>query len=411
MNTAQQAKRMRDIPFSDIRRIFERVNQMQQAGQAVIRLDVGRPDFDTPAHIKQATAQALMDGHVHYTSNYGIPELREAIAHKLREENEVRVDASDEVIVTAGVSEAIMITMQALLNPGDEVLLMAPLFPAYAAAVRMAGAIPIIVETHAEQGYSPNRETLERAITPRTRMLVITTPGNPTGAVLAPAALQEIAEFTIRHDLLVVSDEIYEKLIYDGLTHVSIASLPGMHARTLTLNGFSKSHAMTGWRLGYVAGPRTLLDALIRVHQNTVVCATAFAQHGALAALTGTQAPMQAMVRELDARRTLVLSGLSKIPGLRVFRPQGAMYCFCDVAELTQQGATRDAHALARDLLESAHVSVVPWDRKHIRLSLGTGQTQLSEAMHRLQEYLEDQILPLETIQDTHRQRRVSGVG
>ncbi|NRB39908.1 MAG: pyridoxal phosphate-dependent aminotransferase [Pseudomonadales bacterium] len=379
----KSATRMDSIPFSTIRTMFERVSHLEQSGQSVIHLDVGRPEFDTPEHIKQASVKALRDGQVHYTSNYGLPQLREAIAKKLMLDNLLEFDPDNEVIVTAGVSEAIMISMLSLVNPGDEVLILDPQFPAYAMATRMAGGIPMSVPVYANNAYQPVKADLQACLSHRTRMLVIASPGNPTGVVLSETTLRMLADFAISHDLLVMSDEIYEKLIYDNQQHISIASLPGMRSRTLTLNGFSKSYSMTGWRLGYVAADASLIQALVRIHQNTVVCANTFAQWGAVVALTGTQQPLLDMVNELDRRRLFMIEQLAKISGVAFQRPQGAMYIYVDVSVLTD-----NAYQLANDLLNDKHIAVVPWDQHHIRLAYGSNYKNLKVALTRLGEFL-----------------------
>lgn len=379
----QVAERMDRIPFSRIRAIFERVNRLEQEGVPVIHLEVGRPDFDTPEHIKQAGYRALHSGQVHYTSNYGILPLREAIARKLEHDNHLVFNPKTEIIVTAGVSEGILITMMALLNPGDEVLIPEPLFPCYVKAARMAGAIPVAVPVYAKNKYQPARVDLESRLSKRTRMLVVTTPGNPSGVVMSESTLKDLACFSIENDLLVMADEIYEKLIYDNCRHISIASLPGMRSRTITLNGFSKSYAMTGWRLGYVAAEEWLIQALIRVHQYSVVCATSFAQWGGVAALEGSQMCVQAMVDEFNRRRLFLIEQLQNIPGISFPRPEGAMYVYVDVSRLTQS-----AYQLANDLLEHAHVAVVPWDERHIRISYGNSYENLETALERMSECL-----------------------
>ncbi len=382
------AKRMGQIHYSGIRTIFESVSQLERQGYPIIHLEIGQPDFDTPEHIKQAAYNALYEGQVQYTSNYGILPLRRAIASKLKRENALIVDPETELIVTTGVSEAIMITMMALLNPGDEVLIMEPLFPCYPMSVRMAGAVPVSVPTYAVNNYQTLRSGLEGLVTLRTKMLVLTTPGNPTGTLLNMETLRELADFSIQHNLLVVADEIYEKLIYDGSSHISIASLPGMGRRTLTLNGFSKSYAMTGWRLGYVAADKSLIQALVRIHQYSVVCSTSFAQWGAVAALEGTQEPMRQMVAELNRRRLMLIEALNKIPDLSFCRPQGAMYVYIDVSQIAE-----DAYVLAEELLYCAHVAVVPWDSRHIRISYSTSYDDIKIAMEKMQNFFSGDLL------------------
>jgi aminotransferase len=387
--TMQQiAKRMDLIPFSGIRTILERVKRMEQEGTQIIHLEIGCPDFDTPEHIKRASYQALSDGKVHYTSNYGILPLREAIAGKLKRDNHLVFDPKTEIIVTVGVSEGIMMTMMALLNPGDEVLIPEPLFPNYVMAARMAGAIPVTVPVYAENEYQPARADFEARLSKRTRMLVVTTPGNPTGVVLSENTLRDLADLSIENDLLVMADEIYEKLIYDNRRHISIASLPGMRSRTITLNGFSKSYAMPGWRLGYVAAEAPLIQALIRIHQYSVVCTNSFAQWGGVAALEGSQVCVQAMVEKFNQRRLLVIEQLQNIPGLSFLRPQGALYVYVDVSGLTQS-----AYQLTDDLLAQAHVAVVPWDQRHIRISYSNSYENIKVALERMRQLLLEAIL------------------
>lgn len=377
------AQRMEQISFSGIRTIFEKANKLEQAGRKVIHLEQGRPDFDTPEHIKLASQEALAKGAVHYTSNYGILPLRQAIAHKLAHDNGISVDPESELIVTAGVSEGLMMSMLALLNPGDEVLIPEPVFPVYLMTARMAGAIPVTVPTSEKHGYKPQLSDLKAKLTSKTKMLVINTPGNPTGCVLGHDDLERIAHFAIGNDLLVLSDEIYEKLIYDGQTHVSIASLPGMKERTITLNGFSKSYAMTGWRMGYLAADRKLIDALIRIHQYSVVCSTSFAQWGALAALEGPQNAMQSMQQTFARRRNFITHELGKIPGITFAMPQGALYVYIDVSHITD-----NAYRLADQLLEHSQIAVVPWDKQHIRIAYGNSHHNLEIAMQRMQHAL-----------------------
>ena len=376
------AKRMEGIPFSGIRHIFERVQRLERESKSIIHLEIGQPDFDTPDHIKQAKSKAIDDGLTHYTSNYGIMPLREAISKKLKQDNNLQFSPENEIIVTLGVSEAIFISMMALLNPGDEVLVLEPLFPNYLMAARMVGAIPVPVPVHQENNYQPDITDLKQRLTSRTRMLVITTPGNPTGALFDEYTLQSLADFSIENDLLVMSDEIYEKLIYDNCRHLSIAGLPGMRSRTLTLNGFSKSYAMTGWRVGYVAADESLIQALIRIHQYAVVCANSTAQWGALEALEGPQDGLKSMVDEFDRRRLLVIDRLSEAPGISFPRPQGAIYAYIDVSRLSA-----DAYRLADDLLLQARIAVVPWDKRHIRISYGVSFESLEIALERFHEF------------------------
>jgi aminotransferase len=375
----QTAKRMERIPFSPIRKIFEAVNNREKQGEKITHLEIGRPDFDTPAHIKTAAKKALDEGKVHYVSNFGLPELRLAISRKLKSENNMTYDPEAEIIVTVGASEAIFAAMMALLDPGDEVLVPEPFFPNYLMCAHMAGAKPVGVPLRAENGYNPDVEDYKRLLTERTRMMIVTTPGNPTGTALTPEALSKLSRFACQHDLFVVADEIYEKMVYDDSHHLSIGSLPEMRDRTLTVNGFSKSYAMTGWRLGYVAAEAQLIAAVVRIHQYTVVCANSFGQWGALAALDGPQNCVAEMVSEFDRRRQMMIKRLSAMPRISFERPTGAFYIYIDTS-----GLGKSAHEIAQYLLDRAGVAVVAWDQSHIRISYANSYDNLAEAMDRM---------------------------
>lgn len=377
------ADRMAQIPFSNIRTILEQVNRLEAGGKRIMRLDAGRPNFDTPTHIKDACHRALDEGQVYYSSNFGITPLREAISHKLSRDNGLDFCPASEIIVTSGVSEGIVTAMLSMLNPGDEVLLMEPVFPAYRMAAEMAGAKAVAVPTHAAFDYQPQYDDLQSMLSNKTKMLVLTTPGNPTGTVSDRQTLNALADFAITNDLLVLSDEIYEKLIYDDAEHISIASLPGMRERTITLNGFSKSHAMTGWRLGYIAADAKLVEVMIRIHQNNVVCANSLAQCAGIAALEGPQEPVSMMVKELDRRRLMMVGELEKLHNLPFVRPKGAMYVYASTEHLPM-----DAFGLTQQLIEHAGVAIVPWDENHIRLSYGNDYEHLYQAVQRFGEYI-----------------------
>ena len=385
----QPAERMGRIPFSGIRRIFEAAAALEREGHDVVHLTVGRPDFDTPAHIKQAARDALDAGFVHYTSNYGLPELRRAIARKLATDNGLDYDES-EVLVVQGASQAIAVAVQGFLGPGDELLVPSPAYLNYFHCATLAGATPVPVPLRDENHFQLDPDEVAARVTPRTRMLVVNTPHNPTGAVCSRDVLLRIAEIACERDLLVLSDEIYEKLVYDGAEHVSIAALPGMRERTFTVNGFAKAYSMTGWRIGYVAAPRALIDVMVRIVQYTTVCPTSFAQFGALAALEGPQGPVASMRAEFERRRGLVQRRLAGIPGLTCARLQGAFYAFPDVASY---GLSDDE--LADRLLAEAGVAVVPGSAfgpggaGHVRISYATDYERLAEGLDRLAHGLE----------------------
>ena len=384
----KQADRMRQIALSGIRKVFDKVQTLQAKGEEVVHLEIGRPDFDTPSHIKEAAKKALDEGFVHYTSSYGIKELREAISRKLSSEN--GIDAGpDEIIVTTGANEAIFISIMATLNPGDEVIVPDPMFVYYADWAEFAGAKTVSLPLREENSYRIDFEGLERKITPRTKMLIINSPHNPTGCVFDRETLEEVARIAKKYDLLVLSDEIYEKMVYDGAKHYSIASFPGMKERTFTVNGFSKAYSMTGWRMGYVAAPKDLIPALMKVHQHTAVCATSFAQKGALAALTTPSDCVGEMVKEFARRRKLVLDYLDEMEGINYVKPEGAFYIFPSIKDL----GIGDEE-LTDYLLEEAKVAVVPGScfgrcgKNHIRIAYSTSYENLEKGLERMSKAL-----------------------
>jgi aspartate/methionine/tyrosine aminotransferase len=385
--TMKPAHRMDSIPFSGIRSVFEEVSRREKEGEDIIGLHIGRPDFDTPAHIKEAAKKALDQGKVHYSSNYGIPELREAIAEKLERDNGLSLDPATEIIVTVGTNEAVFIAMMGLLNPGDEVLIPDPCWLHYFYCAQMAGATPISIPLREENGFNPTIDDVRSRITGKTRMVIVNTPNNPTGSVWTAEFLEELAQVARENDLFVLSDEIYEKMAYEGSRHISIGSLPGMRERTITANGFSKIYSMTGWRLGYAAADRNIVSALIRIHQYTTVCATSFAQWGAVEALRGPQTQADMMVMEFDRRRNRVYGALKNMPGIGVVKPLGAFYIFPNIKEL---GKT--AEELARYLLEEARIAVVPgtvlgkFGNDFIRISYANSYENLEIAMTRMEE-------------------------
>ncbi len=384
------ADRMGSIPFSGIRKIFEEANRRQAGGEDIIHLEIGRPDFDTPTHIKEAAKRALDEGKVHYSSNYGVPELREAIARKLKEDNGLSYDPATEIIVTVGANEAVFITMVALLNPGDEVLIPDPCWLHYFYCAQIAGAVPVSVPMREENEFKPDIEDFRRRITPKTRMMVINTPNNPTGAVYPLDVLEELAQLAREKDLLVLSDEIYEKMVYSGDRHSSIGRFPGMGERTVTVNGFSKIYAMTGWRLGYTAADRNLSSAMIRIHQYTTVCASSFAQWGAVKALEGPQNEPEGMVKEFDRRRKLVYGALQEMPGVEVVEPKGAFYVFPNI-----KAVGKSAEELSWYLLDEAKIAIVPgtvfgdFGADYVRISYTNSYENLKKAMDRLRAALQ----------------------
>lgn len=383
------ATRLEEVPFSGIRIIFEEAQRLAAEGKQVIHLEVGRPDFDTPDHIKEAAKRALDEGKVHYTSNYGIPDLRLAIAEKLERDNGLSYDPDGEIIAVVGAVEAVFVAMMSLLNPGDEILVPDPSWLNYFHCARMAGARPVSVPLLEEEGFRLNPDRVRNAITPRTRGLVVISPHNPTGSVLEDSALSELADIVLEHDLFVISDEIYEKLIYDGLQYRSIASFPGMQERTVLINGFSKAYSMTGWRLGYLAVSRAFADVLIRLHQYVTSCATSFAQLGGIAAYRGSQECVGQMVNEFDRRRQLVLRELNGMDGITCTHPLGAFYAFPSIRSFD-----RTSEEMAHILLQEAHVALAPGSafgehgEGYLRISYSNSYQNLEEALRRMGETL-----------------------
>ncbi len=387
--TSFQASRMSAIPFSGIRRIFDEANRLQQNGADVIHLEIGRPDFDTPAHIKEAAKQALDQGHVHYTANAGILPLRQAIADKLKRDNQLEYDPESEILVTVGASEAVYLAMVAFLDPEEEVLAPSIGWINYYADPGMVSAPIATYPVREEAGFQFKAADISAAITPRTKMLILTSPGNPTGGVVEESELVEIARIAQQHNLLVLSDEIYEKIIYDDARHVSIASLPGMRERTILVNGFSKTYSMTGWRLGYAAAARELAGPMLKAHQYLTTSAVSFAQAGGVAALRGPQDCVAAMVAEFKRRRDLLVPALNAIPGVACTLPQGAFYAFPNVRTFGLS-----SEELALHLLHKAKVAVVPGSafgpagEGYLRLSFSNSHDNIKRATERLEQVL-----------------------
>lgn len=378
--------RMETIPFSGIRKVFEEVGRREKKGDSIIHLEIGRPDFDTPPNIKEKAKWALDKGFVHYTSNYGLPELRDAISQKLKSDNGLDYHPDNEIIVTIGANEAVFIAMMALLNPGDEVLVPSPCWTHYYQCARLSGAVPIPVPLKKENNYLPVVEDFEQHLSSKTRMMVVNSPNNPTGAIYDKDCLEQLGDFVNQHDLIVLSDEIYEKLIYGTARHISFAAIADMYERTVTINGLSKIYAMTGWRLGYTAAPQQLSGAMVRVHQYTSVCATTFAQYGGVEALNGPQDSVERMVQEFNRRRMMVCERLKSMSGIHLVEPRGAFYVLPYIGEL---GISPEAFATY--LLDKAKIAVVPGEafgdftEGTIRISYANSYENLVKAMDRME--------------------------
>lgn len=302
--------KMKRVPFTGIRRVLEKANKLEAEGRKIVHFEVGQPDFDTPANIKEAAKKALDQGVTAYSSNYGDIRLRRAIAEKLERMNHLKVDPTKEIMVTCGGEEAVAAALFALLEKGDEVLIADPSYIPYSSLTKIAEAEPVYVPLDEKNGYCFDLEKLEAAVTNKTKLLVLCTPGNPTGTMMDKESLRKLAEICCRHDILVLADEAYEQVLYDGNKHISIASLPGMWERTITVQSFSKTYSMCGWRIGYLVAPAELMHIVVRAHQTVAMNACSFGQLGALEALTGSQDSLYAMLAEFDRRRLLLYNGL-----------------------------------------------------------------------------------------------------
>ena len=378
------ADRVQAVPGSGIRRFFDIIASMGH----VISLGVGEPDFVTPWPISEAGIRAIEQGHTHYTSNLGLLELREAIATDLERRYGVEWDPREEMLITTGVSEGLDLAARAIINPGDEVIVADPSYAAHAPAVVLAGGTPVPVTTHAAQGFALDPKAVDAAITAKTKALLIASPSNPTGAVLDRPILEAIADVVQRHDLLVISDEIYDRLVYGGAEHTPIASLPGMQERTITLGGFSKSHAMTGWRVAWAAAPSDLFGGMLKIHQYAMMSAPTVAQYAALEAVRAGEEYVISMREEYDRRRQLMWRGFNEL-GLSCAEPRGAFYAFPSVAQTGY-----DDETFAEQLLIREQVAVVPGSAfgaagaGYVRACYATSYEEIEEALVRIRRFL-----------------------
>ena len=349
------ATRLASVPFSGIRKVLDAVTALQAKGVDVIKWQIGRTDFDTPEHIKKAAADALMRGEVHYAPNLGIPSLRKAIGDRTTLDNGVKVDGEKQAIVMAGANEGILVGMMAFVNPGDEVLISDPNWHHYKSITSLVGGVPVIVPTSEKDGFVLNPDEVERRITAKTKMLCVTSPGNPTGCAQSAESMKELARIAIKHNLIVMADEIYARIWYgSGKTAPSIYSLPGMAERTIIINGFTKTYAMDGWRLGWTVASEENTRAMLKVRQYTTVCVNTFIQHGATVALTADQKPVDDMIAEFAKRRKIMLDGLRSIPGVTVPEPLGAFYVFPNMSSFGMSSSD-----LADYLIEKHHIATV----------------------------------------------------
>lgn len=366
--------------------MYEQAARLQGDTSDLIHLEVGRPDADTPMAIKQAAADALMRGEVHYSDLRGVPALREALAAKLRKQNKLDV-GPDDVLVTNGLTHASFAAFFAILDEGDEVILLSPHYPQHIGKIELAGAHPVLVPLNKEQGFAIDAQAIEAAITPRTRMVVLVNPANPTGRVYRRSELEALAQLAIKHDLVVVSDEVYEDITYDDAEHISIASLPGMQERTVSMFAFTKSYAMDGWRIGYLAAPAWLMPGLLKITANDVTHVNTFIQAGALEAVVGQQEALRGMIADDAAKRRLMLQRLNAMANVSCAQVEGTIYAFADV-----RATGVPSQELAERLLKEARVVVEagsfygPQGEGFLRLCFGSASyEQIEQAMDRLQ--------------------------
>jgi aspartate aminotransferase len=382
-----QSLRVSSIAPSATLGMTDKVKQMRALGENVIGLATGTPDFDTPSYIKESGKLAIDEDitYMVYTVSMGLPELRQAISNKLKIHNSISV-SPDQILVTIGVKEGIFNAAQACFNPGDEVLIPTPTWVTYDACFVLAGVVPVFVQSNAANNFKVDPEILESKITKNTKAIMLNSPNNPSGAVLDLETLTAIADIAQRHDLLILSDEIYEHMVYGLSKHISIASLPGMEERTLTFNGFSKSYAMTGWRVGYVAGPKAIIKNIAKIHGHSVTCAASFAQKAAEVALTGPQDDLKKYIVTLHLRREQLVTGLNSIPGVNCLSPDGGIFCFPNISSLGMSDVDFSTY-----ILEEAKVSSLPGSAfgpggdGHLRMNFARRNAEdIDEAVERI---------------------------
>ena len=384
LRAARIAERVQAVPASGIRRFFDIIASMED----VISLGVGEPDFVTPWPIREAAIRAIEQGLTHYTSNFGLRELREAIAAQLERRYGLEYDPETELVITTGVSEGLDLAARTIINPGDEVIVPDPSYAAHAPAVVLAGGTVVPIATEAADGFALKPDAVAAAITPRTRAMLLGYPANPTGAAPSREELAPIARLAVKHNLLVISDEIYDRLVYGGAEHIPLAGLPGMRDRTITLGGFSKSHAMTGWRVGWAAAPPDLFAGMLKIHQYAMMSAPTLAQWAALEAVRSGEEHVIAMREEYDRRRLLMWQGFNQL-GLTCAEPRGAFYTFPSIA-----ASGYDEETFADQLLLQEQVAVVPGTAfgaagaNHVRACYATSYEEIEDALERIERFL-----------------------
>lgn len=377
------SSKIKGVELSGIRVIFDLAAKIPD----VVRLEAGEPDFKTPRHICEAAERAMREGKTHYTTSRGIPELRKAISEKAKKENGIDADPEEEIVVTAGASCAVYLSIHTVIEEGDEVLIPDPTWPHYEACVKLAGGKPITYSLDEDRGFSFDIDEIRRLISKRTKMIVVATPSNPTGGVIPIGDLKDLADVAIKHDLLILSDEVYEKMVYDGHNHYSIASLPEMKDRCITINSFSKTYAMTGWRLGYAIAPKDIASQMAKLNLFLNSCPSSISQEAGLAALTGPQDEVKKMLEEYARRRRIIVDGLKDIRGFRINPPMGAFYAFPNIRELNYP-----SWDFCMLLLKEGRVATVPGaafgsrGEGYIRVSYANSIENIREALRRIEE-------------------------
>jgi aminotransferase len=377
----QVAERLKKVRPSDIRRFFS----LTQSIPNVISLGIGEPDFAPPPHVLEAAKQALNEGKTHYTPSMGIPELREALARKAKKEHGLSYNPENEVLVTNGGTEAIFLALLSIVNPLDEVLVPDPGFVCYEPDVLMADGIPIAVPLCEKDGFRYDPDAVMSQITGKSRVMIVNSPSNPVGHVLSYEEAESLAKIAVECDLIVICDEVYEKIIYEGIKHYSLATFPGMRERTVIVNSFSKTYAMTGFRIGYVLGPKEIVTPMLLALQYAVACVNGPAQYGALAALEGSQDSVRDMVKEFDRRRRFIYSGLMGIEGFRCILPKGAFYIFPNIQDFGKSSTEFTEYLFTEGKV--AAVSGSAFGRHgegHVRFSYATSYNQIEEALNRI---------------------------
>ncbi len=382
VSSFKPAKRLKRIKPSGIRRFFALTQEIPN----VINLSVGEPDFTPPTHVLDAGWQAAKEGKTHYAPTNGIRELREALTQKTHRDYGLSYDPDSEMLITVGGTEAIFLALFGLINPGDEVLIPNPGFVCYEPGVLLASGVPIYIPLLEEKEFKPSIDYVMSLVTKKSRVMILNYPNNPTGAVLSHDEVAALAKIAVERDIIVISDEVYEKITYDGAKHYCLATFPGMRERTLVINSFSKTYAMTGLRVGYVYGPKELISPLWLAHQYTVACANSPAQYAALAAIRGSQDFVRKMVQEFDRRRHLVYKRLNEIKGFKCVLPKGAFYVFPNIRDFGMS-----SEEFAEFLVRDAHVTTVPgsafgsYGEGYIRISYAAAYEQLEEALNRIE--------------------------